>query len=85
MEAGIYGEKHTFFGANIMFYSSIPEPFANLKYIFRMLRIYVKNIHNHLITSEKHLSWPPEHLLHVLFIYLVDHLADHFADDLSSA
>ena len=52
------------------------EPFANLKHIFRMLRIYVENIHNHLITPGKHSSWPPEHLLHVLLVHLAGHLAD---------
>ena len=56
------------------------KPFANLKHIFRTLKIYVENTHNHLITSEKHSSWPSEHLLHVLFVHFADHLADHFAD-----
>ena len=30
--------------------------FANLKHIFRMLKIYVKNIYNYLIIFEKHSS-----------------------------
>ena len=56
------------------------EPFANLKQIFRMLKIYVENTHNHLITPRKHLSWPQEHLLHVLPAYLADYPVDHLAD-----
>ena len=55
------------------------EPFANLKHIFRTLKIYVVNTHNHLITSKKHSSWPPEHL-HVLLVLLV-HLSGHLADE----
>ena len=47
-----------------------------------MLKIYVENIHNHLITSEKHSSWSPEHLLHVLLIHLAGHLADGFLERL---
>ena len=57
------------------------KPFANLKHIFRMLKIYLENIYNHLIISEKHSSWPPEHLLHVLLVHLAGHLAGHFADE----
>ena len=56
------------------------EPFANLKHIFRTLKIYVENTHNHLITPGKHSSWPSEHLLHVLLVHLADHLAGHIAD-----
>ena len=56
------------------------EPFVNLKHIFRMLRIYVENTHNQLITHEKHSSWPPEHL-HVLSVHLAGHLADHPTDE----
>ena len=41
-----------------------------------MLKIYVENTHNHLITPGKHSSWPPKHLLHVLLVHLADHLAD---------
>ena len=52
--AGKHGEKAAFLGGKTMFFSSIPEPFANLKHIFRMLKIYVENTHNHLITPEKH-------------------------------
>ena len=52
-----------------------------------MLKIYVENTHNHLITPGKHSSWPPEHLLHVLLVHLaahlVGHLAGHLADGLS--
>ena len=44
-----------------------------------MLKIYAENTHNHLITPEKHSSWPPEHLLHV---HLAGHLAGHLADGL---
>ena len=56
------------------------EPFANLKHIFRMLRIYVENIHNHLITPGKHSSWPPEHLLHVLLVHLADGPLERLVD-----
>ena len=37
-----------------------------------MLRIYVENNHDHLITPENHWSWPPEHLLHDLLVPLAD-------------
>ena len=63
-----------------MFFSSIPEAIENLKHIFRTLKIYVGNTHNHLITPEKHSSWPPEYLLHVLPVHLAGHLAGHLAD-----
>ena len=56
------------------------EPFAGLKHIFRMLRIYVENIHNHLITPGKHSSWPPEHLLHVLLVHLADGPLERLVD-----
>ena len=49
---------------------------------FRMLKIYVENTHNHLITFGKHSSWLPEHLLHVLFVHLAGHLADGFFERL---
>ena len=56
------------------------KPFANLKHIFRMPKIYVENTYNHLITSEKPSSWSPKHLLHVFLVHFVDHFADHLAD-----
>ena len=52
------------------------KSFSHLNHIFRMLEIYVENTHNHLITSGKHSSWPPEHRLHVLLVHLVGHLVD---------
>ena len=51
------------------------RPFANLKHIFRMLEIYLKNTHNYLITPGKHSSWPPERLLLVLLVHRLGHLA----------
>ena len=43
-----------------------------------MLRIYLENTHNDLITHGKHSSWPSKHRLHVLLVHLADHLADGF-------
>ena len=40
-----------------------------------MLRIYIKDAHNHLTTSGKHLSWPHKQA-HVLLVHHADHLAD---------
>ena len=47
-----------------------------------MFRIYVENIHNHLITDEKHSSWSSKYFLHILFVHLADYLIDYFADGL---
>ena len=48
---------------------------ANLKDIFRMLKIYVENNHSLLTTPEKHSSWPSKRLLLVLLVHRLGHLA----------
>ena len=84
IEAGKYGGKHTFLMQIPCFSHRSLESFANLKHLFRMLKIYVENTHNHLVTSGKHSSWPSEHLLHVLLVHLADRPHERLIDYLVS-
>ena len=52
------------------------KSFANLKHIFRMLKIYVENIYNHLITFRKHLSWSSKRFLLMLLVHRLNHLTE---------
>ena len=38
-----------------------------------MLNVYIKNIHNHLITYEKHSSCSSKHFLFIFFVHDFDH------------